>query len=64
MQVKLLSAGDGRAKCEFTVQPEHTNMGGTLHGGYTATIVDVVSTMALLSTEPFKPGVSVELSVS
>ena len=43
---------------------EHTNLGGTLHGGMTATMVDTISTFALLTTEPYKPGVSVDLSVS
>lgn len=36
----------------------------TLHGGMTAAIVDSISTVALVSTEPHKPGVSVDLSVS
>ena len=46
------------------VSEEHTNLGGTLHGGMTATMVDTISTFALLTTEPYKPGVSVDLSVS
>ena len=35
---------------------------GTLHGGAISTIVDVVGTMALLSVDPSKAGVSVEMN--
>lgn len=63
-QVELISAGNGCCKCKLTVSEEHTNTGGTLHGGMTATMVDTISTMALLTTKPYSPGVSVDLSVS
>lgn len=49
---------------KFKVAEEHTNRYGTLHGGMTATIVDNVSSMALIATEPYESGVSVDLSVS
>uniref|UniRef100_A0A8C0I8Z1 Acyl-coenzyme A thioesterase 13 n=1 Tax=Bubo bubo TaxID=30461 RepID=A0A8C0I8Z1_BUBBB len=51
IQMKLLSATPGKVVCEMKVEEEHTNRGGTLHGGLTATLVDVVSTAALLYTE-------------
>ena len=35
---------------------------GTLHGGAISTIVDVVGTLALLSVDPSKAGVSVEMN--
>ncbi|XP_067936301.1 acyl-coenzyme A thioesterase 13-like [Watersipora subatra] len=63
-KVELVSAGNGSCVCKMKVGEEHTNLGGTLHGGMTATLVDTVSTVALLTSEPYKPGVSVELSVS
>lgn len=63
-QVELVSAGEGRCLCKLKVGEEHTNPGGTLHGGMTASMVDTISTMALLTTEPHAPGVSVDLSVS
>lgn len=46
--------------------PEHLNRGGGLHGGFSATIVDVVTTYALMTMdeEMPRPGVSVNLSVS
>lgn len=46
------------------VEEEHTNRGGTLHGGLTATLVDVVSTAALLYTERAVPGVSVDMNIT
>ena len=40
------------------------NAYNTLHGGAICTIVDVVGTMAILSLDVTKPGVSVDLNVS
>ena len=37
---------------------------GTLHGGATCTIIDVAGTLALLSLDTARPGVSVELNSS
>ncbi|NXI50726.1 ACO13 thioesterase, partial [Chloroceryle aenea] len=64
MQMKLLSATPGKVVCEMKVEEEHTNRGGTLHGGLTATLVDVVSTAALLYTERAMPGVSVDMNIT
>nr|KAF6290103.1 acyl-CoA thioesterase 13 [Myotis myotis] len=50
-KVTLVSAAPGKVTCELRVQEEHTNKLGTLHGGLTATLVDSISTMALLCTE-------------
>ncbi|KAJ6651308.1 hypothetical protein lerEdw1_021095, partial [Lerista edwardsae] len=62
-KMTLLSASPGKVVCEMKVDEEHTNRGGTLHGGLTATLVDVVSTVALLYTERGVPGVSVDINV-
>ena len=62
----IRSAGSGKAVAELLVQPEHTNRGGTLHGGFVATLVDSVTTIALMSDESadsLMPGVSLDLSV-
>ena len=59
-----MSGGEGRCLCEMTVEEDHQNRGGTLHGGLTATLVDSVSTVALMTTGKGNPGVSVDLSVS
>ncbi|KYQ59822.1 Acyl-coenzyme A thioesterase 13 [Trachymyrmex zeteki] len=63
--VKLLSAGDGKCKAQFTVAEEHLNIGGFLHGGFTSTIIDCVSSYAIIThkTDP-PPGVSVDLHVT
>ncbi|XP_017842435.1 acyl-coenzyme A thioesterase 13 isoform X2 [Drosophila busckii] len=61
--VKITNGGDGRCVGEFTVGPEHLNRGGTLHGGLTATILDNVTTYALMSKSSH-PGVSSSLNVN
>ncbi|XP_068217936.1 acyl-coenzyme A thioesterase 13-like isoform X1 [Palaemon carinicauda] len=63
-KVRVISGGGGKCVAEMTVEEEHQNRGGTLHGGLTATLVDVVSTAALMTTEKAVPGVSVDLNVS
>ncbi|XP_065360257.1 acyl-coenzyme A thioesterase 13-like [Calliphora vicina] len=59
----VTGGGDGRCIGEFTVAKEHLNASGSLHGGYTATIIDHVTTYALMSANSH-PGVSVDLRVS
>ncbi|XP_008145293.2 acyl-coenzyme A thioesterase 13 [Eptesicus fuscus] len=63
-KVTLVSAAPGRVTCELRVEEEHTNKLGTLHGGLTATLVDSISTMALLCTERALPGVSVDMNIT
>ncbi|XP_061111720.1 acyl-coenzyme A thioesterase 13 [Conger conger] len=63
-KVNILSASPGKLVCEMKVEEEHTNRGGTLHGGMTATLVDVISTAALLHTERGAPGVSVDMHIT
>ncbi|XP_078317704.1 acyl-coenzyme A thioesterase 13-like [Crassostrea virginica] len=62
--IRVISGGEGRCSCEMKVKEDHQNAGGTLHGGVTATLVDMVSTWALMTTGREVPGVSVDLSVS
>ncbi|CAG2065631.1 unnamed protein product [Timema podura] len=64
VKVEVLSAGDGRCLAQMVVAEEHQNTFGTLHGGFTATVVDEVSTLALMTTGSGHPGVSVDLNVS
>ncbi|XP_063306564.1 acyl-coenzyme A thioesterase 13 [Pelobates fuscus] len=63
-KVELVSASPGKVVCELKVEEEHTNRGGTLHGGLTATLVDVISTAALVHTERAAPGVSVDMNIT
>ncbi|CAH1253680.1 ACOT13 [Branchiostoma lanceolatum] len=62
--VQVVSAAPGKCVFEMKVGEEHLNGGFTLHGGLTATLVDVLTTATLLSMEGGKPGVSVDLHVS
>ena len=64
LQLRVVGGGVGHCICEMKVEEKHQNRGATLHGGVTAMLVDYVSTLALLSTERAKFGVSVDLSVS
>ncbi|XP_060630894.1 acyl-coenzyme A thioesterase 13 [Anolis sagrei] len=63
-KMTVLSADSGKVVCEMEVAKEHTNRGETLHGGLTATLVDVVSTAALLHSERGAPGVSVDMNIT
>ncbi|KAJ1201154.1 hypothetical protein NDU88_004969 [Pleurodeles waltl] len=63
-KVDLVSASPGKIVCEMRVEEEHTNKFGTLHGGMTATLIDVVSTAALIYTERAIPGVSVDMNIT
>ncbi|XP_046857000.1 acyl-coenzyme A thioesterase 13-like isoform X3 [Xenia sp. Carnegie-2017] len=63
-KVKILVADPGKVVAEFTVEEEHQNPGGTLHGGFTATLIDSMTTLALLSGEDGRSGVSVDLNVT
>ncbi|XP_016970442.1 acyl-coenzyme A thioesterase 13 [Drosophila rhopaloa] len=62
-KVKILDGGDGVCTAELKVEREHANMYYFLHGGYIMTLVDMVTTYALMS-KPCHPGVSVDLSVN
>ncbi|KAL6430535.1 hypothetical protein ACFW04_007848 [Cataglyphis niger] len=50
--VQLLSLADGKCKAQFTVAEEHLNPSGTLHGGFTSTIIDIISSYALMTCKP------------
>ena len=63
-QLCLVSAGHGRCLAKVKIEKEHTNRSGNLHGGFTATLVDAVSTLALMTNEQGTPGVSVNINVS
>ncbi|XP_043575117.1 acyl-coenzyme A thioesterase 13 [Chiloscyllium plagiosum] len=63
-KMTVVSACPGKIVCEMKVEQEHVNRAGALHGGLTATLVDVVSTTALLNTERALPGVSVDMNIT
>jgi len=61
--VKIVGGGGGCCRAELVVEPEHQNRMGTLHGGLTATLVDTLSTVALVTHKVGVPGVTVDLHV-
>ena len=63
-QVEVLSVEPGRVKAQFRVEEQHVNAHGTLHGGYTSYLTDMISTLAMMTTGNGKAGVSVDLSVA
>ncbi|NP_001279122.1 acyl-coenzyme A thioesterase 13 [Callorhinchus milii] len=63
-KMNVVSASPGKVVCELKVEEEHVNRSSALHGGLIATIVDVVSTTALLNTERATPGVSVDMNIT
>ncbi|XP_049510763.1 acyl-coenzyme A thioesterase 13 isoform X1 [Panthera uncia] len=63
-KVTLVSATPGKLICEMRVEDDHANKYGTLHGGMIATLVDNISTLALVSTERGAPGVSVDMNIT
>ncbi|KAB1228191.1 Acyl-coenzyme A thioesterase 13 [Morella rubra] len=54
----------GRIICSFKVPTRLLNSSNFLHGGATATLVDVLATAVIFSVGAPAPGVSVEIKVS
>ncbi|KAI6050521.1 acyl-coenzyme A thioesterase 13 [Marmota monax] len=63
-KVTLVSAAPEKVICEMKVEEQHANKMGTLHGGLTATLIDSISTVALLCSERGLPGVSVDMNIT
>lgn len=63
-KLKVISVENGKCTAELKVEEEHCNAMGGLHGGFSATIVDSVSTYAL-ATHKFGalPHVSVNINI-
>ncbi|CAI4226229.1 unnamed protein product [Auanema sp. JU1783] len=62
--VRPVYADNGHVKIEFDVTNELTNEMGTLHGGCSATLIDIATTAACMLTSKAAPGVSVNLDVN
>ncbi|XP_060832735.1 acyl-coenzyme A thioesterase 13 [Bombus pascuorum] len=63
-KLQIISAGNGNCKAQLIISEEHLNLGGTLHGGFTSTLIDCVSTYAIMTHEINSPGVSVDLNIT
>ncbi|CAG9769348.1 unnamed protein product [Ceutorhynchus assimilis] len=62
-KVHVTSLGDGKCTAELKIEEEHTNVMGGLHGGLSATLVDSISTYALVShRHGVCPNVSVHIN--
>ena len=57
-----IAIGGGSATCTLVVSEALANNFGTLHGGAISTLVDVAGTLALLSVDPTRPGISIEMN--
>ncbi|KAI8806258.1 HotDog domain-containing protein [Cladochytrium replicatum] len=58
------SVTEGRAVFEFTVTKDYANGYGTLHGGVTASLVDLISTGAIIALTNKHYGVSLEMAIT
>ncbi|VDN22595.1 unnamed protein product [Cylicostephanus goldi] len=63
-QIRPISATEGHVKVEFEVIPAMLNPAGTLHGGCTATLVDMFTTQACMASPRGLPGVSVDMHIT
>jgi len=61
---KVVAGNPGSCTLSMVVDKAHTNGVGTLHGGFSAHIVDSVTTLALMTNEGGLPGVSVDMNLS
>jgi len=61
---KVVAASPGACTLSMQVEKAHSNRGGTLHGGFSAHLVDSVTTIALMTNEGASPGVSVDMNMT
>ena len=63
--IELLEVKEGRARVRLPVGDGVKNLGGKMHGGAIATLIDDVGTIAIMSKDrDSRPGVSTDLNVS
>jgi acyl-coenzyme A thioesterase 13 len=62
--VDELVEGSGEVEATIVVDDHLTNSYATLHGGAISTLVDVAGTLALLTKDPQRAGVSIEMNTS
>jgi acyl-coenzyme A thioesterase 13 len=64
-EMELLEVHDGRVRVRLPVGDGLKNLGGKMHGGALATLVDDVGTVAIISRDrDSRAGVSTDLNVS
>jgi acyl-coenzyme A thioesterase 13 len=63
--LEVLEVAGGKARVRLVVGESLQNAAGMLHGGASATLVDVVGTLAIMSSDrDHRPGVSTDLNIS
>ncbi|KAF3780680.1 Acyl-coenzyme A thioesterase 13 [Nymphaea thermarum] len=62
--IRLDEAFPGRLLCSFVVPPHLLNTGKFLHGGASASLVDIIGSAVILTTGVLTTGVTLEISVS
>jgi acyl-coenzyme A thioesterase 13 len=62
--MEVVSVSKGKVAATLTVTEELSNSYGTLHGGAAALIIDVAGTLAALSVDPTRPGVTTDMTQS
>ena len=63
--LQIISAESGRARLRIVVEKPVQNLGGNLHGGAIATLVDDAGTIAIMTADKDgRPGVTTDLNVS
>ncbi len=63
--LEVVEVEAGRARLKMTVTPPVANLGGNLHGGAIATLVDDAGTLAIISADGAgRPGVTTDLNVT
>lgn len=63
--LEVVSAGEGKATLRIVVERPLQNLGGNLHGGAIATLVDDAGTLAIMTADrDGRPGVTTDLNVS
>ncbi len=62
----MISAPENEGTClvQLKIDKSIVNINSVLHGGATASLVDLVSTIALFNTANKKPGVSVNMNIN
>ncbi|KAI3385514.1 hypothetical protein SNEBB_003413 [Seison nebaliae] len=63
LNVKFLECKDGHTVSTFKVENKHINDFGSLHGGMSATLIDIISSWTLLTSKHHMAGVTVSLNV-
>ena len=64
VKLRVTAASPGKVCFELSIQKQHTNRLGILHGGTIASMVDLGGSLALASRGLFSTGVSTDLNVT